>query len=38
MLQIKNSGRSEEEARKFWGVTLARTALESLPADFSYRG
>jgi len=38
MLQIKNYGRSEEEARKFWGRTLSRLVkvIEGLPRDFRY--
>jgi len=36
MLHVKNYGRSEEEARKFWGQSLERLAraVEGLPADF----
>jgi hypothetical protein len=36
MLQMKNYGRSEEEARKFWGVTLSQLgkAIALLPRDF----
>jgi hypothetical protein len=35
MLQMKNYGRSEEEARKFWGATLSRLgkAIAVLPRD-----
>jgi hypothetical protein len=40
MLQIKNYGRSEEEARRLWGTSLSRLskAIESLPRDFRYDG
>lgn len=40
MLQMKNYGRSEEEARKFWGVTLSRLgkAVAALPQDFRFGG
>jgi hypothetical protein len=36
MLHITNHGRSEEEARKFWGATLSRLgkAIAGLPRDF----
>lgn len=36
MLHIMNYGRGEEEARKFWGVTLSRlgNAVAGLPRDF----
>jgi hypothetical protein len=35
-LHVKNYGRSEEEARKFWGATLSRLgmAIAGLPRDF----
>jgi hypothetical protein len=37
MTSIKNAGRGEEEARKYWGVTLERLARElaELPRQFS---
>lgn len=40
MLQIKNYGRSEDEARKLWGVTLSRlgTAMTGLPRDLRCDG
>jgi hypothetical protein len=40
MLQIKNYGRSEEEARRLWGISLSRLskAIESLPCDLRYSG
>lgn len=36
MLNIKNAGRSEDEARHFWGRSLERlgTAIANLPYDF----
>jgi hypothetical protein len=36
MLHIQSYGRSEEEARKFWGVSLSRLgkAVKDLPLDF----
>lgn len=39
-LNLKNYGRSEEEARKLWGTTLARLSKEvaALPRDFRYAG
>jgi hypothetical protein len=39
-VSIKNYGRSEDEARKFWGVTLARLGMSvaKLPVDFHYVG
>jgi len=38
MLQMKNYGRTEEEARKFWGATLSRLgkAIAGLPSDFRF--
>jgi hypothetical protein len=38
MVQMKNYGCSEEEARKFWGVTLSRlgSAIAGLPRDLRY--
>jgi hypothetical protein len=40
MLHITNYGLSEEEARKFWRVTLSRLgkAIEGLPRDFRHEG
>ncbi len=40
MLHITNYGRDEEEARKFWSVTLSRLsrAIEGLPQDLRYDG
>jgi len=37
MLKIQNYGRTEAEARKFWGETLSRlgNAIKALPADLS---
>jgi hypothetical protein len=36
MLQIKNYGNTEEQARQLWGVTLSKPgdAIASLPCDF----
>lgn len=40
MLQIKNLGRSEDEARKFWGESITRLGkvVASLPREFRYDG
>jgi hypothetical protein len=36
MLRVGNAGRDEAQARKFWGVSLARLdkAISTLPQDF----
>lgn len=39
MIRITNYGRSEEEARKFWGVTVKRLgdAVLKMPKDFRFK-
>jgi hypothetical protein len=39
MIRVSNAGWNEEEARKFWGITLKRLgdAVLKLPQDFRFR-